>query len=330
MKRIFICLLVAALVSCSLTEGRAQNLAVTTLGIDPNPGKVGQNANLSFQFVTTISSIPNGAGVGLSVGLNEMEFVLDNNGRPQVSGDGAQYFTWSINPQGLLVGTQSQQIPAPLNANIAVVVKYTVLSPSSESGTTSGNGALVQIQKGAATNTVTEDDKVSYYTWTDGFLPVSFGGTTASFIAGKLKVEWETFWEKDNQTFVIEASKDGKDFTQLDEVATKAENGNSSTAIKYTYSKDWHEIAAKFGFSPVQMAIMALLLISVLISARRAKKGAMLFSLALLITVGVGCRKEKKELDGLGEYPTIFVRIGQTNKDGSATNYSSVVKVVAE
>jgi|GEM_PF-4378478 len=329
MKKFFICSFIAALFSGFITSGSAQNLAVTTLGIDPSAGKVGQNANMSFNFVTGGAAVAAGLDVGVTVALHEMEFVL-SGGNPQVTGDGAQYFNWSINPQGELVGLQNKQIPAPLNAQINVLVKYTVLSPESESNTTAGNGALVQLQPGGATNSNQADDEIQYYTWTDGFLPVSFGATSASFTAGKLKIEWETFWEKDNQTFVIEASKDGKDFTQLDEVATKAENGNSSTAIKYTYSKDWHEIAAKFGFSPVQMAIMALLLISVLISARRAKKGAMLFSLALLITVGVGCRKEKKELDGLGEYPTIFVRIGQTNKDGSATNYSSVVKVVAE
>lgn len=303
----------------------------------PEPGLVNGQGTFSFNFQNNgdrqldLAPVP----TTIKITLNKLDPIL-NAGALQVSGDGAAYFDWTYNSgTHTITGTQNKVIPAAASPQQGVGgpvifdVIFTAESTQAEATAGTGNGGNVNVQPGAGGNGDANNDNTSGYTYTSGFLPVGFGFTTASFSGGKLKVEWETVSEKDNQSFVIEASTDGEKFVALDKVNTQAPDGNSDAKIKYTYSKDWQEIAKQFGFSPIQLAVMALLLLSTLIAAKRAKKGAMFLSLALLVTVGIGCRKENKELD-VDEYPTVFVKIGQINKDGTTTNYSKIVKVTAE
>lgn len=340
MKKIYTFIL--ALVMCNGLY--AQDPAVSGATFDKTPALLNYHGKLTFTFANA-----NGAAIdydgtrpavlqpSLTIGLKNLTPDLEADGTTlastAVTGAGAAYFTWTYDKtNNEIKGVLKATVPAFGTQGYASLIEVGVTFSTATPQNAPNNSAIINVQPGftnGGTNK-SDNDATEATTYTDGVLPVGFGFTTASFTGGKLSVEWSTESEIENKAFFIEASKDGKDFTRLDEVATKAENGNSSAAIKYSYSKDWQEIAAQFGFSPLQMAIMALLLISVLISAKRAKKGAMLFSLALLITVGVGCRKDKKELEGMDEYPTVFIRIGQINKDGSTTNYSKVVKVLAE
>lgn len=316
----------------------AQDPAVNGAVITPSPGVVNGQGKFSFNF-QNLSGAPivkGGLATTVTISFNKLAPVLDGGNAPQITGAGADFFDWTyalISGVPTITGTQKADIPGaggtPVGGTVSIDIRFTAASAQSDPQE-SKNGGNVNIQTGSGGNIRTDNDNTSAYAYTDGALPVAFGFTSASFTGGKLKVEWETFSEKNNKSFIIEGSKDGETFVQIDQVSTQAADGNSSEQIKYTYSKSWQEIAAKFGFSPLQLAIMALLVISVVVSAKRAKKGAMLGSLVLLITIGIGCRKEDRDLDKMDEYPTTFVRIGQVNKDGTTVNYSKVVKVVAE
>ncbi|MCF3109349.1 hypothetical protein LL912_11230 [Niabella sp. CC-SYL272] len=332
-----ICTFILAL--ATYTGLYAQNPAVYGAAVSPSPGLVNGQGTFTFNWQNTSTIAINYDAANpssVTFTCNKVKPVL-NSGVPVVSGTLASYFNWSYDQaSNSVIGLANKVIPGaqgpatPFAGSITIDIVFTEAATTADRDAQNGNGGIVNIQPGNGGNTTTTDDKIAAYTYTDGALPVAFGFTSASFAGGKLKVEWETFSEKDNKSFIVEGSKDGEKFVELDQVATQAPDGNSNEQLKYTYMKSWQEIAAKFGFSPLQLAIMVLLVISVAVSAKRAKKGAMLFSLALLITVGIGCRKDKKDLDKPEEYPTTFVRVGQVNKDGTITNYSKVVKVVAE
>jgi hypothetical protein len=49
------------------------------------------------------------------------------------------------------------------------------------------------------------------------------------------KLSWKTATETNNRGFELERSADGKNFSSLGFVATKAENGNSTSALNYNY-----------------------------------------------------------------------------------------------
>ncbi|MBO9593314.1 MAG: hypothetical protein J7599_10425 [Niabella sp.] len=336
MKKIYT--LVLALALLNAVSAQTADPAVVGATVTPAPGLLNGPGKFSFNFQNLgdgqLGMVP--TSTSIKVTLNRLAPVL-NAGVPQITGAGADYFDWTYNAgTKTITGVQNKIIPAstdvmnPVGGPVIIDVVFIQASTPAEAQAKTGNGANVNVQPGIGGNADQVNDNVSAYTYTDGALPVAFGFTSASFTGGKLKVDWETFSEKNNKSFIIEASKDGETFVEIDQVSTQAADGNSSEQIKYTYSKSWQEIAAKFGFSPLQLAIMALLVISVVVSAKRARKGAMLGSLVLLITIGIGCRKEDRDLDKLDQYPTTFVRIGQVNKDGTTVNYSKVVKVVAE
>ncbi|MBZ4188234.1 hypothetical protein [Niabella beijingensis] len=332
MKKIYA--FVLALVMCGGVY--AQDPSVSGVKVDPNPAQLNASGTFSFNFLNaSATAIPLGpVPASITINLNRLTPVLET-GNPKVTGAGAGYFDWTYDPtNNVIMGRQNKVIPGetptvPAGGPIEIEVVFTTAASQAEAGAGNGNGGIINIQPGSGGNLNQTNDQVSGYGYTDGVLPVAFGFTSASFVSGKLKVEWATLTEVDNKSFTIELSKDGKQFTQVGLVPTQAADGNSTAEIKYSFSKNWQEIAAQLGFSPLQLAIMVLLVISVLVSAKRAKKQAMLFSLALLLTVGIGCRKKEKELDQQN-YPNAFVRIGQINKDGTTSNYSKVVKVVAE
>lgn len=325
MKRVFLHFLTGLLLSAAPMFSNAQNPGVADPRIDPNPGKVGQTATLSFKYTNSNAAIINGLGAGVTVQLNDMEFVLSGNA-PQLSGPGAEYFDWTINPQGLLVGTQNRAIPAPLNSDINIVVRYTVASPANEGGTINGNGAVINIQPGGANNANTTDDNVSYYTYTDGVLPVSFGAIDASYRNNNFIVSWETLKEQNNKEFRVEVSGDGKVFRTLG-VVPAAGDGNSDVTQKYSFSKTLEELSAQLGGFPVAVAVVLLSVVAMLVIGNKRK--ALLIPVLLFgLTLGAfSCKKNDKI--SIPEPTDVFVRIGQVDQDGTV-NYSTVIKVSAQ
>ncbi|MCD2425118.1 hypothetical protein LQ567_20195 [Niabella pedocola] len=318
----------------------AQDPAVNGATVTPSPGLVNGQGKFSFNF-QNLSNSPIPMGVvptSVTISLNKFTPIVDGNGIPQVTGAGAAFFDWTYNAGTATVkGIQKQDIPGatdpmtPVGGPVVVEGVFSAASTPAQAGASNGNGANVNIQQGAGGNIKLDNDNTVAYTFTDGALPVAFGFTSASFSNGKLSVHWSTFTENANKSFSIELSKDGKAFRTADVVPTKATGGNSTAEIEYEYSKEWKEVSTALGFSFWQMGVLLLLAISVVLSVRQSKPKMMLFSLVLLMTAGsIGCRKNKRDVDASGEYPTVYLRIGQVNIDGTTTNYSKVIKVVAE
>ena len=66
-------------------------------------------------------------------------------------------------------------------------------------------------------------------------LPVSLTSFNAALLKGQSTLTWETASETNNKGFEVLRSIDGKEFTKIDFVNAKGQNGNSSTALSYTY-----------------------------------------------------------------------------------------------
>lgn len=70
---------------------------------------------------------------------------------------------------------------------------------------------------------------------TDGTLPVSLSSFNAALVKGESTITWSTASETNNKGFEVLRSTDGKSFSVVDFVASKAANGNSSTSLNYSY-----------------------------------------------------------------------------------------------
>lgn len=148
-------------------------------------------------------------------------------------------------------------------------------------------------------------------------LPVTFGAINAFLKDGVLTVNWTTEKESNNAYYLVEASTDGTRFKTISgKILTLAKDGSSEKSLHYSFSDAY---AGVFGAS-------AFLLLSLMgCRNRRLWKNIYIFS-ALLIFSAVACNKSSRDLLKVGN-SDIFVRIVQTDKDGTQT-YSKTVKVI--
>lgn len=154
-------------------------------------------------------------------------------------------------------------------------------------------------------------------------LPAVFGSISAQLKNGALVVNWTSLSEENVSHYDVEISKDGINFTKLGTVVSSAQNGNSSTPINYTFTKE--------GAASVLLgaSIFALLLF-----AGRKSKFKTAIALSALITVvsvaGVSCSKSKDA--ALDSNSKLFVRIAQYDKNNPTAPavYSKIVQVVQD
>ncbi len=153
---------------------------------------------------------------------------------------------------------------------------------------------------------------------TDQPLSVNFGSISAKIINGNLVIDFATLKESNNSRFEIEASKDGISFTKIGELTSQAKDGNSSSVINYTFSKDLGSATAILGFSLLALGGLGL-------GFKRNRK--FLFGLALIAGMSflyVGCKKADQNLSSTEG--NLYVRVVQVDKDGAKT-YSKVERV---
>lgn len=148
-------------------------------------------------------------------------------------------------------------------------------------------------------------------------LPVTFGSITASFSGDKLNISWQTLSETNNDHFEVQASGDGKNFTTVYTVASKAPNGNSDSPINYSLSFSLAAITALSGLGLLSLLALAM-------PGKRNKWMGFAASLAIGIVVWSGCTKADTALSaGLEK---IYVRIAQVDTDGTKS-YSKILVV---
>ncbi len=149
-----------------------------------------------------------------------------------------------------------------------------------------------------------------------GTLPVTFGSITASLSGDKLNISWQTLSETNNDHFEVQVSKDGKTFTTVYTLASKAPNGNSDSLLKYSVSFGLGTSAALSGLGLLSLLALA-------VPGKRRKWISLAASLAIGIAVWSSCTKADTAIgDGVEK---IYVRIAQVDKDGTKSYSKAVV-----
>lgn len=146
-------------------------------------------------------------------------------------------------------------------------------------------------------------------------LPVVFDKLEAFVTGSQLFVNWTTNSETNNSHFEIEASADGKTFTKIGQVQSKAVNGNSGLPLSYDYSTSLSGIA-------LSALPIALLLLGAVY--RRRKMLAVALLAASLISMMYSCNKTSDAIPEDGK--NIFIRVVQVDIDGTSAP-SKVVQV---
>jgi surface protein len=149
-------------------------------------------------------------------------------------------------------------------------------------------------------------------------LPVTFGNISAIIKDGQLQLSWSTLTETNVDHFEIQASKDGNNFVKIGEIKTKADGGNSTAALNYSFSKEVVGISGLLGISMFALAI----------GFMKRKKLSYLFIAGglLFLFAGAACNKKETSLE-TNKDSKIFIRIKQidTNSD---FQYSKIVQAV--
>ncbi|GEM_PF-2697574 len=146
-------------------------------------------------------------------------------------------------------------------------------------------------------------------------LPVVFGDLSARIKGGNLLVQFTSISETNNEYFSVLVSRDGINFREIGRVNSAADKGNSYSALDYRFTINIHSVLA-----PATLVFLVLLL-----PAHVQGRRKMLIACLVLVIALAACRKNKDVLDSSG-VETLFIRIVQTDKDGSKA-YSKIVKV---
>ncbi|WP_346237617.1 choice-of-anchor Q domain-containing protein [Niabella insulamsoli] len=150
-----------------------------------------------------------------------------------------------------------------------------------------------------------------------GALPVYFGAISAAISDQLLQIQWSSLSETNNDHFEIELSPDGKKFTKIATVASKAVDGHSSSELLYEYQVSLSEATATLGL--ISFGCLGMICFSL-----RRKKIAV-GCLFVVIALFFSCQKSERYDDAIPE--KLFIRIAQVDKDGTK-KYSKTVSVI--
>ena len=156
------------------------------------------------------------------------------------------------------------------------------------------------------------------YTAICGVLPVTFGTVAAARKNNRVLITWETMSETACDRFIIQASADGRDFTDIGEVKSKSENGDSNIPLSYDYELPLLPITAA-----VPVALLA-------VGAFAGKRRWLLYCIAAFtMLIWVGCKRDSSALN-VSHPPYKFIRIAQVDKDNTDYHYSKVITIAEE
>ena len=151
-------------------------------------------------------------------------------------------------------------------------------------------------------------------------MPVDFGSINASVKNNIINISWSTLTENNNDHFEILVSKDGKSFTAIDKVYSKAENGNASQKTHYSYTRDLNSVA---GFLTIPA------LFAFVIMGYKRKTKICLVLLAIFLLAGVHACTKRAAIEASSVNSKLFVQIKQVDKDGTS-KLSRIVTALAD
>ena len=150
----------------------------------------------------------------------------------------------------------------------------------------------------------------------DGALPVTFGAIYAYIKHGLLTVNWTAETETNNAYYIVEASADGKNFTAIsDKILSKAEDGNSSTSLQYSFTKS---------YALLQGMVIAFFVLMTGFCRKNRKIAACLVVIGCF-ALALSCKKNNQDIES-GIHNKLFIRIAQVDKDGTK-QYSKIIAV---
>ena len=152
-----------------------------------------------------------------------------------------------------------------------------------------------------------------------GLLPAGLNYFHVTHNSNGILLSWRTDMESNNARFIIQKSADGSIFTDMDSVDSKAKNGNSNTALTYSY-----QISGKFANANsnyIFLAITLLAVVSVISKAKRIYKSLILVVFCLFL---FSCSKTVIAPDNANLVSAkSFYRLKLVNLDGQFT-YSAI------
>lgn len=152
-------------------------------------------------------------------------------------------------------------------------------------------------------------------------LPVTLDAFNAGISGNQLTVKWTTLMEKSNLNFEVEASADGNRFTKIGTVHSKAVNGDSDQSLDYEFTLDLDNHHWAFAWGSI------VFIFSLLLFKRSSTFPGLLLLTGIIITSGISCSKRDGSVDSAAS--KIFIRLKQTNKDGSF-EYSKIIQAVTK
>lgn len=144
-------------------------------------------------------------------------------------------------------------------------------------------------------------------------LPVTFETVEAISIGDQLSVNWTTSSEYNNDHFEIEASSDGKNFTKIGTLSSKAVDGKSTSPLQYSFTSGLG--SAIFGLSILGMGLVGF-------KNRRHKMAGLLAIIGLMVTIHSCSKSDTGIFDSKED---LYIRVAQIDKDGLKA-YSKIVK----
>lgn len=332
---------------CSLllviTQGNTIYAQGTELFEGATPGATSfTNNGKTFNLTTNAPafSVANIAGLGYGP---SNRFIHLNDSYGSISSILVPLGTFKMNSFWFYVTGNAEQDPGAPNPNTGSGsvtfrgklngnTQFTVVKTTGFATTFAlpGNGfALINFAtEGGANNTNTFIDQleielssnfdyfaIDNFNWAQGALPVTFGSIAATVSKENARVTWQTLSETNNDHFEVQVSTDGKAFTTVSSVASKAAGGSSDETINYETGFSFKDTTATAGI------YLASLLFLGMAHAKRKR-----LILALMLTLGVagwlGCSKNDKGIPvGQEKY---YLRIAQVDKDGGRS-FSKIV-----
>ena len=340
MKKIYAILL--SVFVTSFAFGQATDFAVALrTAINPSPAVYPGTVSAEFRFTvagtssyTFSSDVMDNRFATMVISVTNVTGLTLANAP---TGTGGALFNWSLVDNGndtwSWVGhTKDVTITTVPSSYVITLSDHPVASANANIGSTSMRAeftdpttADVMPNNGTLSNN-------EYTGTTSRALPVKFGSVAATIKDGSLNVNWITESEKNNAHFVIEASKDGKNFVAIDSIATQAKDGNSETVLNYSYSKSLSSTVSVLGFefSGIAAGIFALLIIASVIGAYKGRRQVGVW--ALLLVAGMAflgsCRKDEQQVK-VPDAVDIFVKVTQVDIDGTRAS-STTVKAINE
>ena len=152
-----------------------------------------------------------------------------------------------------------------------------------------------------------------------GLLPAGLNYFHVTHNSNGILLSWRTDMESNNARFIIQKSTDGSIFTDVDSVDSKAKNGNSNTALTYSYQISGKFTNANSGY--IFLAIALLAVVSVISKAKRIYKSLILVVFCLFL---FSCSKTVVTPDNTNLVSAkSFYRLKLVNLDGQFT-YSAI------